>query len=70
MLYNYLHTLLHLDPAILVIVHLPVDVPQGFKAEAVSLTQAWWAHHRARVCRLGQKSGGQGYTTRGSLTQQ
>lgn len=46
----YLHTLLHLNPAILVIIHHLMDAPQGLQAVAVRLTHTWRGHHHAGVC--------------------
>lgn len=45
----YLHTLLHLNPAVLVVVHHLMDAPQGFKAVAVGLAQTWWRHRHAGI---------------------
>lgn len=50
----YLHTLFHLNPPILVIVHHLMDAPKGLQAEAISLAHAWWRHYGAGVCMGGK----------------
>lgn len=40
----YLHTLLHLNPSILIIVHLLVDVPQRLEAVTIRLRHTWRTH--------------------------
>lgn len=46
---SYLHTLLHLNPTILVIVHHLMDAPQGLQAVAIGLAHTWRRHHHTRV---------------------
>lgn len=46
---EYLHTLLHLNPSILVIVHHLMDAPQGLQAVAIRLAHTWWSHYHAGV---------------------
>lgn len=53
----YLYTLLHLDPAVFVIIHHLMDAPQGLQAVAVCLAHTWWWHHRAEVY-MDQESNG------------
>ena len=54
----YLHALVDLDPPVVVVVQLLVDLVQGLQAEAVGVAYAWRPHRPTRVCR-GSKVKGQ-----------
>lgn len=45
----YLHTLLHFNPAIFVIIHHLMDAPEGLQAIAIRLIHTRWRHHHAGV---------------------
>lgn len=47
----HLHALVDLYSPVVVVIQLLVDVAQGFQAEAVVLTYAWWHHYETGVCK-------------------
>ena len=49
----YLHALVDLDPSVVVVVQLLVDLVQGLQAEAVGVAYAWRPHRQTRVCQGG-----------------
>lgn len=47
--HRYLHTLLHLNPSILVIIHHLMDALQSLQAVTIGFTYTRWRHHHAWV---------------------
>lgn len=46
---THLYALVHLNPPVVVVVQLFVDVPQGLQAEAVGVAHAWRHHYQTGV---------------------